>query len=210
MGSIHSSCSDADRGEHPFWLVRHQRGKDRNHTSRWGEHRIRRREHRIAQSRAVGTRIEATGQETVEGAPPPKKPAGGGGGDPHLAEEVEAVQAPAIPGAAIVLDVDIDGTVGEVVGVGDGEDAALVLDGVEVLGPGDGEGSTAAKEAGEGSGTRTLPRKLRPCRLQPARSRDHCRHRRRWRGRGRSSRSTTGRRGARSRWVELKLDLDEC
>jgi hypothetical protein len=120
------------------------------------------------------------------------------------------VQAPAIPGAAVVVDVDIDGTVGEVIGVGDGEDAALVLDGVEVLGPGDGEGSTTAKEAGEGSGTCTLPRKLRSCRLQPARSHDHCRHRRRWRGRGRSSRSTTGRRGAHSRWVELKLDLDEC
>jgi hypothetical protein len=143
--------------------------------------------------------------------PPPKKSArGGGGADPHLAEEVEAVQAPTILGAAVVVDIDKDGAVGEVVRVGDEEDKALVLDGVEVLGPGDGKGSTVAKEADEGAGTRTLSRKLQPFRLQPPRSRDRCRRRCRWRGRGRSSRSTTGRRGASSRWVELKLDLGEC
>jgi hypothetical protein len=134
----------------------------------------------------------------------------GVGADPHLVEEVEAVQAPTILGAAVVVDVDKDGAVGEVVRVGDEEDKALILDGVEVLGPGDGKGSTVAKEADEGAGTRTLPRKLHPFRLQSSQSRDRCRRRCRWCGRGRSSRSTTGRRGARLRWVELKLDLGEC
>lgn len=44
---------------------------------------------------------------------------------------------PATPGrGAVVVDADVDGAVGEVVGVGDGEDEALVPDGVELLGPG--------------------------------------------------------------------------
>jgi hypothetical protein len=94
------------------------------------------------------------------------------------------VQAPTIPGAAVVVDIDIDGAVGGGRRGRRREDEALVRDGVEVLGPGDGGGSAAAKEADEGAGTRTLPRKLRPCRLQPSRSHDRCRRRRRWRGRG--------------------------
>jgi hypothetical protein len=178
------------RGEHPFQLIRRQHGGasilagpmpegGRTATTQaargsieFGGGSI-----ELLRSRATGTRTEATGRRWCRECHHQRSRPGVGGADPHLVEEVEAVQAPTILRAAVVVDVDKDGAVGEVVRVGDEEDKALVLDGVEVLGSGDGKGSTVAKEADEGAGTHTLPRKLQPFRLQPSRSRDRCRRR---------------------------------